>query len=369
MPLEPTEVVNHLWASILCGGGGKRLWPRSRIKKPKQFVRLFGKETIFQETVERIKPLISPSKILVITNFDYVDEVREQAPEIPKENIIAEPMAKNTALAMGVATAYAKKKDEKAVVANLPSDHLIKKPANFRKILSVAAQAAAAGNWLVTIGIKPSFPHTGLGYIHAKEKVVGIRVLKVIKFTEKPSLRKAKMFLKSGQYFWNAGMYIWQVDSGLQAFKAHTPKIGQGLEKIGQAIGTKKEKEVLEQVYKEAEDISVDYAISEKAKNMLMVVGDFDWSDIGDWKVVYDLGKKDKNGNVIIKHGEEGEHLGIDTKNCLVHFDDELIATVGVENLIIVDAGNLILVCNKGKAQDVKKIVQELKQRGKKKYL
>ena len=365
-------MLKHLYAAILCGGGGKRLWPRSRIKKPKQFVKLFGKETIFQETVKRIKPLISPSKILVITNFDYVDEVREQAPEIPKENIIAEPQARNTALAMGVGAVYVKTRDPGGVIINLASDHLIKNTKEFRRRMLIAAKAASLGDYLLTVGIRPQFPHTGYGYIQVKREVAridGEPIFKVERFTEKPNLATAKKFLKTGHYYWNANLYTWRAEAALKAFKRHVPKIARGLEKIEKAIGTKSEKKILKEVYEDVENISIDYAISEKAKNMLMVVGDFDWSDIGDWKVVYDLGKKDKNGNVIIKHGEEGEHLGIDTKNCLVHFDDELIATVGVENLIIVDAGNLILVCNKDKAQDVKKIVQELKQRGKKKYL
>jgi len=362
----------HLFAAILCGGGGKRLWPRSRLKKPKQFIGLFGKKTIFQETIKRIKPLIPPSKIFVITNWDYVDEVREQAPEIPRENIIAEPMAKNTALAMGVGAVYVKTLDPKGVIINLASDHLIKDTKEFRRRMLIAAKAASLGDDLITVGIRPQFPHTGYGYIQIKKEVAridGEPIFKVERFTEKPKLAMAKKFLKTGHYYWNANLYTWKAEAVLNGFKRHAPKIARGLEKIEKAIGTKKEKKVLKKIYEEAENISIDYAISEKAKNMLMVVGDFDWSDIGDWKVVYDLGKKDKSGNVIIKHGKEGEHLSIDTKNCLVQFDDELIATVGVENLIIVDAGNLILVCNKDRAQDVKKIVLELKKQEKNEYL
>lgn len=331
-----------------------------------------GKTTIFQKTIKRIKPIVPSERILVVTNFDYVDEVREQTPEIPKENIIAEPQARNTALAMGLGAIYIKTRDPNGIIINLASDHLIKDTKKFRQKMLIAAQAANLGDYLIAVGIQPEFPHTGYGYIHAKKeftRVNGEQVLKVERFTEKPDLATAKKFLRSGNYFWNANLYTWSAEAVLKAFRRHTPKIAQGLEKIEKAIGTSKEKEVINEVYEQAEGISIDYAVSEKAKNMLMVPADFDWSDIGDWKVVYDLGKKDKNGNVIIKHGEKGEHLGIETKNCLVHFDDELIATVGVENLIIVDAGNLILVCNKDKAQDVKKIVQKLKEQGKKEYL
>ena len=365
-------MLNHLWTSILCGGGGKRLWPRSRLEKPKQFIRLFGKKTIFQETIERVKPLVPPERILVITNFDYVDEVREQAPEIPRKNIIAEPQARNTALAMGIGAVYIKNRDPSGIIINLASDHLIKDTKKFRYKMLIAAKAANLGDYLIAVGIQPEFPHTGYGYIHAKKeftRINGELVFKMERFTEKPDLTTAKMFLATGEYFWNANLYTWKAEAALEAFRRHAPKIVQGLERIEKAIGTAKEEKVLDEVYKQAEDISIDYAVSEKAKNMLVVPADFDWSDIGDWKVVYDLGKKDKNGNVIIKHGEKGEHLGIETKNCLVHFDDELIATVGVENLIIVDAGNLILVCNKDKAQDVKKIVQKLKEQEKKEYL
>jgi len=362
----------HLFANILCGGGGKRLWPRSRLKNPKQFIRLFGRKTIFQETVDRIKPLVPPERIFVVTNFDYIDEVQNQAPEIPSQNIIAEPMAKNTALAMGVAVVYVKNRDPQGVIVNLASDHLIQNKKEFRRIISVAAQAANFDDYLLTVGIKPQYPHTGYGYIQSgKEftRIDNVPIFQVKRFTEKPDLKRAQKFVKSGHYFWNANLYTWSVKAALKAFVKHAPKIAQGLKKIEAAIGTSKEKAVLKRVYQEAEDISIDYAVSEKADNMLVVPGDFGWSDIGDWKVVYDLGKKDQDGNVIIKHGKKGEYLGVETKNCLVHFDDELIATVGVENLIIVDAGNLILVANKDKAQDVKKIVLELKKGGKKEYL
>lgn len=362
----------HLYVIILCGGSGKRLWPRSRAATPKQFIRLFNKKTIFQDTVDRSRTLVPYSRIVIVTNADYVDEVRTQAPRIPKENIIAEPLAKNTAMAMGIGAIHIHKRDPLAVITNFASDHHVKDLRKFNRAVRAAAAAANLGDFLVTIGIKPTFAHTGMGYIktsHLFKKVDSASVFKVEKFIEKPDIERAERFLTDGGYFWNANLYTWRADSILRSFHKHLPKLAVGLEEIRESLDHKGFKQVIKKVYEEAEDISIDYGVSEKADNLLLVPSDFVWSDVGDWKVAYDLAKKDPNGNVVIHEKGDGEFIGIETKNCLVHFSDQLVATIGVKDLIIVDTKDVLLIARKDKAQEVKNLVNRLQKEGKKKYL
>lgn len=366
------DLNNHLFVLILCGGGGKRLWPRSRVRSPKQFIKLFGQKTIFQETAARSKHLVPWSRVFVVTNYDYIDEIASQAPEIPKENIIAEPEAKNTAMAIGIGAIYIQRVDPLAIISNFASDHRISNLEKFYKAIETASWAANLGDFLVTVGIKPTFPHTGMGYIKIRKvfrKLDGNLVYKVEKFVEKPDVKTAKKFLSEGGYFWNANLYTWRADSILRALDRYLPKTASGLEEIRGALGAANEKKILVKAYKEAEDISIDFAVSEKSTNMLLVPADFPWSDIGDWKVAYDVSKKDKNGNVVICEKEGGEYRGIDTKNCLIHFSDQLIATIGVEDLIIVDTRDALLIARKDRAEEVKKLVEQLKEEGKKEYL
>jgi mannose-1-phosphate guanylyltransferase len=225
---------------------------------------------------------------------------------------------------------------------------------------------------LVAVGIRPAYPHTGMGHIKARKiwrKIKARPIYKIEKFTEKPDLATAKKFTESGDYFWNAGLYVWKASTFLQAIKKHEPRAGRSLEKIEQALGTKEEQKVINEAYQAAPNISVDYAVSEKAKRFLMIEANFDWVDIGDWNVVYQVSKKDNQGNVVIKHGKRGEFIGVNTKNSLIHFDDQLIATVDVEGLIIVDTKDALLICPRKKAEEVKKFVKKIKKLGKVEYL
>ncbi|MBM3205319.1 mannose-1-phosphate guanylyltransferase [Candidatus Shapirobacteria bacterium] len=362
---------DHLFVLILCGGGGTRLWPRSRSKTPKQFIDLFGEKTIFAQTMERARSLTIEEHIFVSTNADYADEVIAQG-KLPLRNIIAEPEKKNTALAMAGATAIISKIDPQAVIVNLPSDQLISPTEKFSQNLTRAAQAAFLGEYLVTVGIKPNFPHTGLGYIHVGQALAEFKendVFKVKEFKEKPDLKTAQEFLKSGDYYWNAGMYIWSVESLMKACEKYAPRLFEEIKKIKDAWGEEDEQKVLNKVYAEAEDISIDYAISEKADNLALVAAEFSWSDIGDWKVVWDMGKKDKDGNMIVRLGEQGELLNLESTDSLIQFSDRLVAVVGVKDLIIIDTPDALLVCQKEKSQGVKKVVELLKEKGKKEYL
>jgi len=363
---------NHLYALIICGGAGTRLWPRSLQKTPKQFLeKFYGEKTLFAQTVERAKLLTTNDKIFVITLADYVDEILQQSPDILAKNIIAEPFGRNTAMAVGVGAAYIKKVDPQAVVMNFWSDAAIEQDILFAEKLNLAAEAAYCGDHLVVIGLKPTFPHTGLGYIETGEPFVkvGGKVFKVNSFREKPDLATAQEFIAKGNYFWNTGIYVWSVNAIFEAFSKYSPNIYVLLEKIYNGIGTAQEREVVQKAYDEVEAVSVDVAVSEKSDNLLLVPATFGWSDIGDWKVSYDLKKKDDQGNVIESFGEKGWHMGVETKNCLIETQDKLVVTVGVSDLVIIETDKVVLVCAKEKSQGVKVIVNSLKEQGKTDYL
>lgn len=348
----------HLFAVILAGGGGTRLWPRSTTAKPKQFLRLLSDKTMLQETYDRIKPLVPPERILIITNQRYRSLVHDDLPEIPKENVFAEPMKKDTAMAMGIGAILAFKRDPQAVIINLAADAVVEDPQEFIRTMRAAATAAAMGDYLITVGIHPTFPHTGMGYIKVKDsfsKVDGLHVFKVGDFTEKPKLARAKAFLATGKYFWNANNYVWTAKAALESFAKHLPKTYSELTKIGDGVGS-------DECYQRVAAISIDYGISEKANNLLLVPGDFGWSDIGDWEVVYDLSNKDKDKNSIDK-SRNFPPVILDSRGCFISGGKKLLAAVGVEDLVIVETKRALLITKRQKAQEVKQLVEELKKR------
>lgn len=369
--MEPEINNKHLFAVILAGGGGTRLWPRSTNAKPKQFLRLVSENTMIQETYQRIKPLVSKERILVVTNQRYMRMVRENLPELPESNIVGEPEKKDSAMAMGLGAVMAKKMDDKAIIINLAADHVVTAGAEFRRTVLAAARAAAAGDYLVTVGIKPTFPHTGFGYIKIGGKLRtadGMPVYKVENFTEKPELEEARKMLKAGNYYWNANMYVWTAESALEAFGKYLPDSYRELQKIGGALGTSNEKAVLEGSYGKVQTISIDYGVSEKAKNLLLIPGDFGWSDIGDWQVVYDLSRKDDRKNVMDKSRNETPIL-LDSTGCFINGGKKLIAVVGMEDLVVVETKKALLIIERKKAQEVKKVVNFLKEKKKMEYL
>ncbi|MDP3954834.1 MAG: sugar phosphate nucleotidyltransferase, partial [bacterium] len=292
--------------------------------------------------------------------------------EIPDKNIIAEPKGRNTALAMGFGATYIHQVDPMAVIVNFASDHHVSNLGKFDRAIKAAAEIANMGDYLVTIGIKPTFPHTGMGYIkasHLFRRVDSSTAYVVERFIEKPDISTAGRFLSDGGYYWNANLYTWRADSILRAFEHYLPEMMKQLEKIRRSLGTSTERSVIKKVYEEAQEISIDYAISEKAKNLVLIPSTFSWSDIGDWKVAYDVSKKDKEGNVVIFSKGKGDFLSVDTKDCLIHFSDRLVATIGVKDLIIVDTKDALLVAKKDRAQDVKTLVNELIVKKKAKYI
>ncbi len=358
------QVPDHAYAVILAGGGGTRLWPKSRQKHPKHLLKLFGQESMLQLTFKRVAKVLPADHIFIITRHDHLEEAQSQLPDFPKENWIVEPQAKNTALAMGIASVYVGKRDPEAVMINLPADQMILEDNEFARSMVAALQIAKREKQIVAIGIRPNFPHIGLGYIRTGEQIdvaddKRTYVFGCRGFKEKPDLATAQAFLASGQYLWNAGWYCWSVATINEAMSEHAPEIYQAMEQVGEAVGTKDEQKVLEQLYEAAENVQIDVAISEKAKNLVVIPGEFTWSDIGDWKAMYDAGEKDQKGNVI---AHEENYFGIDNRNCLFENNGRMIAVIGLENIVVVDTDNALLICDKSRSQDVKKIVEKLKE-------
>ncbi len=364
--------LDHTFAVVLAGGGGTRLWPKSRKKTPKQFLKLVGADTMMQISVNRITKVVPNERIIVVTNELYKDEVAAQLPQIPKENIIAEPEKKDTALAMLAGTLFAQSKDPEAIIINCASDHTLSDEGEFVRVMNAAAQTAAEQDVLVTVGITPTFPSSGFGYIKIgqdlKKTGQGLPLFKVDSFTEKPNKATAQAFISTGKYFWNANMYVWSAASLVSAFEKHMPSL---YEKVQPLLNTEPAAfhKALPAVYKDAEAISIDYAISEKADNLVLIPGDFGWNDVGDWKVVYDIESKDLAGNVIIGDKQQNHTLAINSQNNLIHADGRLVALVGVDDMIVVDTEEILMIVPKKRSQDVKKLVERLKEEGKKEYL
>lgn len=353
-----------VYAVIMAGGSGTRFWPKSTKKYPKQFLSLFGQGTMIQNTAERIKEIIPQERILVVTNNDYVDIVKEQLPKVPDTNIVGEPVAKNTAPCVAIAAELLIKQDPDAVMVVLPADHHITDPEEFRKILITAIAKAESGDELVTIGIKPDRPETGFGYIHAdrskSEEVENNNVERVLAFKEKPSEDVAQKFLDSGDYYWNSGMFIWKAETVLKEFERQLPDMYELTKVASQDLYTDLHKASINEFYHDCESISIDYGVMEGAKRVFVVPGEFGWNDVGSWTAVYELGDKDNDGNVT-----QAIHASFagSQNNLIVSGSEKMISLVGLDNVAIVETEGAILVCNLEQAQGVKEIVEQLKER------
>ena len=355
-----------IFALILAGGTGTRLWPRSRKTQPKQLLPLISSRTMLQETVDRILPIIPAEHIFIATNASYTTIVRKQLPSIPRRNIIGEIDGRGTAPSIGLGGLFMQKHDPDAVMISLHADHFIEKADAFRRVLLDAAQVAREG-YLVTLGIKPNRSETGYGYIQRGELVETLgaqQVYRVARFLEKPDALTAERFVRSGEYAWNSGIFAWQLSTLWEEYKTHQPILFDQLQQIGKALGTRSEKATTARVWKTIRSETIDVGIMEKSKRVVTLPIDVGWSDVGSWASLLNLLPRDANKNVIA-----GEHIGIDTKSSLIYSPDRLIATVGIEGMIVVDTGDAILVCPKDRAQDVKTIVEVLRQSKKLKYL
>lgn len=357
-----------MYALILAGGGGTRLWPKSLEKTPKQFLPLFfDNNTLTQLTFERFKRSIPVEKIFCVTvSEDYKKEILNEIPEFKKENIIVEPARRETGPAHALGAWVIQRKDPDAVIITESADRLVKPVGRYLEVLEACAKVAYEDRKLVALGVPPLYPHIGLGHIKKGEKykqVGDIHFFNLEKFIEKPELELAKKYTVSKDYYWNAGEYVWRADSLLSEIKMHAPQIYNNLEKI-------KDITKIASIYEDMPKIGIDYAIAEKSKNFIVVHGDFSWTDVGDWKEVWENSKKDNGGNVVISTGEKGgEVINIDTTDALIHSDGRLIAAIDVDNLIIVDTKEALLICSKSHAQSVKKIVEKLKADNRKELL
>lgn len=349
----------------MAGGRGERFWPRSRRQQPKQFLSLTGDgKTMIQQAVERILPIVALEDIYIVTNRDYKELVTEQIPGLPVENILCEPMGKNTAPCIGLGAVHILSKEEDAVMVVLPSDHLIKYNRMFLDVLKTASQIAKEAENLVTIGITPDYPETGYGYIKFNSQNSIGSAYAVDRFVEKPNLETAKEYIASEEYLWNSGMFVWKASTIMKNLENYLPELFQGLIQIKNAIGTSDYPEVLEKEYSNFLSESIDYGIMEQAQHIYIVPGTFGWDDVGSWLAVERIRKSNEYGNVV-----SGNSITIDTKDCIIECSEKLIATVGLEGLIIVDSEDATLICNKKNSNDIKKVLDNLKICNRSKYL
>ena len=346
-------------AVIMAGGRGERFWPKSRNDFPKQFLSLTSDgKTMIQKTVQTILPLVSYDDIFIVTNQKYVGLVKEQLPQIPDENILAEPMAKNTAPCIGLACAVIRKKYQDAMMLVLPSDHLIRYEPMYIDTLKQAISVAEQDNTLVTIGITPTYAETGYGYINFSRDTQENRmcVYKVNRFVEKPDIDTAKKYLASGDYLWNSGMFVWKVSSIMNDFAQFLPETYEGLERIEESVGQDNFEQVLRTEFEKFKSESIDFGIMEKSDSIYVVSGSFGWDDVGSWLALERINTTNEYGSYV-----KGDVITINTKRSIVSGGKRLIAMVGVEDMIVVDTDDTILICAKDSAQDIKKVIENLK--------
>lgn len=349
---------------IMAGGGGTRFWPLSRQEEPKQLLNLSGNDLMINETIDRITTFTEKENIYIVTNVSQIPKMLTATKgRVDETHILSESSARNTAACIGYAAMEILKKHGDGIMCIFPSDHYIKNQVEFTRILKEAIAVAQKEDKLITLGITPTYPSTGYGYIKF-DKEDNRLAKKVVEFKEKPDEPTASSYVASGEYAWNSGMFIWKASTILEKFKELLPDVYTCLEKIADAMNTEIEKQVIEEIYPTIPSISIDYGIMEKSDDVLVISADFGWNDVGSWDNLGVLHEEDENGNVIV-----GNQINIDTHNCISFSKKRLITTVGVENLIIVETEDAIMVCDKSRAQDVKQIVDVLKINGDIKYL
>lgn len=352
---------------IMAGGSGTRFWPRSRVENPKQYLDIMGNESLLQSTIKRFETFTDNRNIYIVSSKSQANVLEEQTPEIPRENLIYEPVGKNTLPCIGLAAMFAEKENPDGVMVVSPSDHLIKNDKLFRETVVAGAKIAEEKDGIVTIGIKPTYPATGYGYVKTAAEITGnekIRGFKVERFVEKPDETTASEYLKQGVFFWNSGIFIFKIPVFLHAVKQFAPDLYSDLRKIQADMGNPSFEQTLDAIYRAVESISVDYGIMEHARNLFLVEGHFDWNDLGSWESVYQLSEKDENRNA----GSD-ESIFIDSHNSYVYTDDGLVTLIGLDDVMVVRDGNAVLVCKREKAEDVKKAVEQLKEKKRNQFL
>lgn len=352
----------RLRAVVMAGGSGTRFWPLSRRTRPKQFLDIVSSRSMVEETVERLAPLVRPRDVLTIADAAQTEGLKALLPGLPKRNFLVEPLARNTAPSLMLATARVFLEDPEAVVVALPADHLIREPGRFRTLLGAAAKAASKGESIVTFGIPPTFPSTGYGYIHfagGKGRGVGGETFfPVLEFKEKPDLSRAEAFLADGGYLWNSGMFLWRADTFARKLKRHAPEFHLHWERMVEAL-KRKDGRALGAIFREVPALSIDYALMEKARGVLVAKGDFGWSDVGAWSSLFDVWPRDADGNAV-----RGEVIALEAADCLVHNPGKLTALIGVRDLVVVRTDDALLICRRDRDQKVKDVVEILKKNG-----
>lgn len=349
---------NHL--VIMAGGVGSRFWPMSTAEKPKQFIDVLGVgKTLLQLTVERFNKLVSPENIWVVTNQKYVDIVREQLPEMPAGNILCEPCRRNTAPCIAYVSWRIKSKDPKANIVVTPSDHIVMNVLEFQRVITECMNFTAESDAIVTLGMKPTRPETGYGYIQADLSASSLRnkgIFRVDSFREKPDLKTAEQYIKKNYYFWNAGIFIWNVSTIVNAFRIYQPKMNKIFEQMLPIYGTPQEQEMINEKFPQCENISVDYAIMEKAEEIFVCPADFGWSDLGTWGSLQTQSKRDIYGNALI-----GENISVfDTHNCMIHTTQEKKVVVqGLDGYIVAENNDTLLICKLSEEQRIKQFSGE----------
>ncbi len=363
--MRRSAIDENLYAVIMAGGSGTRFWPRSREKRPKQLLNITGDEILLKKTIELIKPIMPASKIKIVTTLSQADALKSTVPEIPEANVIIEPVGRNTAPAIGVSALSVERDNPDAVMVILPADHYIEDKGRFRQRIMTGAHQASRGKRLVTIGIPPRGPETGYGYIEADQLINKEDVIYSVKsFHEKPDRETAKAYIDKGNFFWNSGIFIAKASTMLTEIAEYLPGNYTLLMKIRASLGKDEESAVMAEAYQHMEAISIDYGVMERSSNVFMVAGDFGWDDVGSWSSAARYWPMDGDGNAFL-----GEVVSVDSSQCIIYSPKKLVALLGVEGLVVVEEDDALLICKKGRSQDVRKLVEILRSGGREQLL
>jgi len=373
--LSPLAKVTRLprYAVIMAGGQGTRFWPRSRRRLPKQLLPIAGRHTLLQETARRLLPAFAWPRILIVTNREQADEVRRQLPHLPADHVLVEPMGRNTAPCIALAAEWIAAREPDAIMAVVPADHVIDSGSALRRTLREAGDLAARTGALVTVGINPTRPETGYGYIEVAERITpdAPAAYWVRRFHEKPSAPVASRYLAGGRHLWNSGMFVWRASVFRQVLQEYLPQLRRALDGFWSSIPAARRERQLARVYRSLPSVSVDVGIMQPltaarraTQRVAVVPAQFGWNDVGSWIAMPDIWGCDRDGNAAI-----GKVLPVATKNSIVYSPERLVALVGVTDLIVIDSADALLICARDRAQDVRRVTNELKQRGWSKYL
>ena len=356
-----------IYSVILAGGKGERFWPKSRGLLPKQLIAITSEKTMLEETIARIEPFTLREHVVIVSTQNLMPSILAAVPNFPINNILLEPCGRNTAPAIGLAAVFIEKEDPDATMVVLPADHYIPDRDSFADAIRFAAGIAGERKALVTFGIKPTRPETGYGYIEVdgiSEKSASPALYEVSRFREKPDLETARTFLESGRHFWNSGIFVWTVPTILGAFREHMPEMYENLIKLGEHLGDEDERDAIGAFYSDARSVSIDYGVMEKADDVFMVSGDFFWDDIGSWSALERVYTPDGNGNIL-----KGDCVVHDCHDSILFSEDGMIAGIGVKDIVVVRIGDVTLVCDKNRAQEVREIVKMLRERKREDFL